>query len=96
MTDLASLPGLGPKSARWLNESGIHSLAQLQAIGAIRAYAMVSAQRPVSLNLLYALVGALEGRRWQDVAKQDRASLIMALDGYQQLTQMAKEDDQPA
>jgi DNA transformation protein len=37
----------------------------------------------VSLNLLWALEGALTGRPWQEVAVADRASLLMALEDAQ-------------
>ena len=39
--------------------------------------------RRVSLNLLWAIEGALTGRRWQEVAETDRASLLMALEDVQ-------------
>lgn len=36
-----------------------------------------------SLNLLWALEGALSGRSWRQVAEQDRLSLLMALEDAQ-------------
>lgn len=78
---LAELPNLGPRSIEFLAAVGITSLAHLRELGAVRAFVRARAQNPaVSLNLLWALEGALTGRRWQEVAETDRASLLMALE----------------
>lgn len=78
---LAALRNLGPKSVQMLADAGITQAAQLRRLGAVRAYLQTKAQHPqASLNLLWALEGALTGRAWQDVAEADRASLLMALD----------------
>lgn len=82
------LPGLGPKSLEALKEIGIHSRADLEQIGAIRAYVKLKKEcksvKP-SLNFLYGLVGALEGRPWQEVARHDKGRLLLELESYQQL-----------
>ncbi len=82
---LADLPNLGPRSLQSLAAAGITSLARLHELGAVRAFVLARAHalgrnQAVSLNLLWALEGALTGRRWQDVADADRASLLMALE----------------
>lgn len=41
-----------------------------------------------SLNLLYALVGALEGEHWLSIAKSQKSQLIMALDDYHELEKL--------
>ncbi|MGL4409082.1 MAG: TfoX/Sxy family DNA transformation protein [Zoogloea sp.] len=80
-TPVGRLPNLGPKSARMLADAGIRTLAELQALGAVRAYARIKATQPgASLNLLWALEGALTGSPWQTVAREHRASLLLALD----------------
>ena len=60
----------------------------LQCVGAINAYLTLweanPDQRP-SLNFLYALVGALEGRSWLNVAQEDRYRLLMELEGFEEL-----------
>ncbi len=82
---LASLPNLGPKSAQFLLDAGITSHAQLQRLGAVRAYTMVKRVQPrASLNLLWALEGALSGLHWRVVAKEHRTSLMLALDAHDQ------------
>jgi DNA transformation protein len=72
---------LGPRSREWLAGAGIDSIERLRTTGSVRAYAAVrrSGARP-SLNLLWALEGALTGERWQDVAREHRTSLLLALE----------------
>ncbi len=83
---LADVPNLGPASQAMLCKAGIADFAALQALGAVRAYVQTKAACPkASLNLLWALEGALSGRTWQDVAAHDRASLLMALEDAQAL-----------
>jgi len=82
--EIAALPNLGPKSQAMLASVGITTLAELRALGAIPAYVRVKASGDnASLNLLWALEGALTGRHWRDVARTDRSSLLLALDTYQ-------------
>lgn len=84
VAQLAKLPNLGPRSVASLAAAGITSLERLQGLGAVRAFVRVRSLNPsVSLNLLWALEGALTGRRWQEVAETDRASLLMALEDVQ-------------
>ena len=45
-----------------------------------------------SLNLLYALVGALEDKHWIDIARQERGRLLLEVDGYEDLARMLKEE----
>lgn len=84
--EIAALPNLGPKSLAMLAAVGITTLDTLRKLGAVAAYAKVKAHAGAnaSLNLLWALEGALSGETWQEVAKNHRASLLMALDYYEQ------------
>lgn len=78
---LAAIPNLGPKSAAMLSSAGITSLDQLKAMGAIEAFVRVKHLHVgASLNLLWALEGALTGEPWQRVAKEHRTSLLLALE----------------
>ena len=78
---IAHLHGLGPKSQAMLAGAGITTVAQLRRIGSVRAYASVKAAgAQASLNLLWALEGALTGLPWQVVAKEHRLSLLLALE----------------
>jgi DNA transformation protein len=78
------LPNLGPKSQQMLQVAGIRSVAQLRKLGSVAAYVKVkNAGAPVSLNLLWALEGALTGLPWQVVAREHRTSLLLALEHMQ-------------
>jgi DNA transformation protein and related proteins len=67
-----------------LRAAGIHSAEQLQSLGAVAAYARCKrSNKGASLNLLWALEGALTGLPWQVVAKEHRTSLLLALDSYE-------------
>lgn len=78
---LAQLRNLGPASAAMLLDAGIRTPTQLRQLGAVRAFDRVRQLDPkASLNLLWAIEGALSDRPWQQVADEDRASLLMALE----------------
>jgi DNA transformation protein len=80
--ELARLRNLGPVSAAWLVAAGILSAAELRRLGAVAAYHRVATHRSgdASLNLLYALEGALRGVRWDRIPAADRAALRAAVD----------------
>lgn len=79
--NIADLPNLGPKSQQMLAQAGIHTLEQLRELGAVRAYVQVKCSGArSSLNLLWAMEGALSGRHWQEVAKHDRLCLLLELE----------------
>jgi DNA transformation protein len=83
----SSLPNLGPKSQQMLALAGITTFEQLHALGAVAAFVRVkrSGGSP-SLNLLWALEGALTGLRWQEVAREHRTSLLLALEQHERET----------
>jgi DNA transformation protein len=84
LTDIAKLPNLGPKSKEMLAAAQIQTVAQLRKLGAIAAYARVKQRNgKASLNLLWALEGALTGLPWQVVAREHRTSLLWGLEQYQ-------------
>ena len=78
---LCQLPNLGPKSAAVLRRAGITDVKTLRTMGSVAAYALAKTTEPrVSLNLLWALEGALSGLPWQQVAREHRTSLLLALE----------------
>jgi DNA transformation protein and related proteins len=81
MSDKDKLRNIGPKSAAWLRQVGVRSLEDLQEAGAIETYMRVKRAgfRP-SLNLLYALEGALLDCHWQEIPDDRRSELILAVD----------------
>lgn len=67
-----------------LAAAGITSLAQLQSLGAVAAYSQIKhSGANASLNLLWALEGALTGISWQEVAREHRTSLLLALETHE-------------
>lgn len=78
---ITDLQGLGPKSQLMLAGAGIETVTQLKRLGSVRAYAKVKATGAnASLNLLWALEGAITELPWQVVAKEHRVSLLLALE----------------
>jgi len=92
---LRDLPGLGVKSEAMLKTIGINTPAQLQQSGAVSTYLKLKQVDAcsVSLNLLYAMVGALAGKSWLTIARQERERLLAELEGYAELEQMMKSSD---
>lgn len=73
------LRNIGPKSAAWLRQVGLRSREDLAAVGALEAYMRVKrAGFKPSLNLLYALEGALMDCHWQEVPEARRNELVQA------------------
>ena len=82
--DFASLANLGPKSQQMLQAAGITTYEELCRLGAVNVYLRVKQSGAnASLNLLWALEGAITGEHWQVVAREHRTSLLMALDDAQ-------------
>lgn len=76
-----SFRGLGPRSLAWLAEVGIDAPQQLAALDPFEVYSHVRARQPrASVNLLYALIGAIEDRDWRDVARVERNSILLRLE----------------
>ena len=75
------LRNIGPKSAAWLRQVGLRSRADLEAVGTVEAFMRVKrAGFKPSLNLLYALEGALRDCHWQEVPDDRRGELVLAAD----------------
>ena len=73
------LRNIGPKSAAWLRQVGLRTREELEALGAVAAFMRVKrAGFKPSLNLLYALEGALLDCHWQEVPEPRRAELVQA------------------
>ncbi|NDB25225.1 MAG: competence-specific regulator [Gammaproteobacteria bacterium] len=84
---ICDLRNLGPQAERMLASVGIHSVEDLRRIGALEAYLAVQRSGQTrSLNLLWALVGALEpwpeGRDWREIAASEaRLPLMLQVEG---------------
>lgn len=70
---------VGPKSAAWLRQVGVRTQDDLVRLGAVEAFMKVKRAgfRP-SLNLLYALEGALVDCHWADLPEERKAALLQA------------------
>ncbi len=74
--ELTQLPDLGETTARWLEAVGVVTEKQLQTLGAVGAYRVLKAQGyPVTLHLVYAVHGALNGFDWRRLPPADKARL---------------------
>jgi hypothetical protein len=79
---LENLRNLGPQSARWLRDVGIHTEQDLRQVGPVFAYLLVKRAEPkTSLNLLWALAAALEDRDWRELDPRQRESLLDQVQG---------------
>src|SRR5215468_12570707 len=72
---------VGPKSAAWLRQVGVRTQADLERLGPVEAFMKVKRAgfRP-SLNLLYALAGAIENCHWADLPDERKAALVTAVE----------------
>ena len=68
-SELSGLKNIGKVTERWLNGIGVYDEESLRRMGAVSAYRRIrEAEAGASLNLLYALHGALTGTHWNDLA----------------------------
>ncbi|WP_420627556.1 TfoX/Sxy family protein [Candidatus Leptofilum sp.] len=82
-SELESLLNLGPKSTTWLANIGVHTQQELSEMGIMSAYCLLKAQGyPVSLNLLYALYGALHDMPWNKVPPEVKQELKADVEGF--------------
>lgn len=71
-----------------LAAAGIGSVARLRRVGALTAFARARRVDPAaSLNLLYALVGALDDTPWQQVRRTRKLELLIAVEDEQRRQQ---------
>lgn len=78
---ISKLRNLGGRSQDMLAAAGITTVSQLKAKGAAAAFMAVKrAGYTPSLNLLWAIEGALTDRDWKEVAREDRLSLLTQLE----------------
>lgn len=78
--EIANAKNIGPQSAEWLRCTGIATLADLKLRGAPAAFLAVkqAGHRP-SLNLLWALAGALQGKHWMTLTTAEKSALTAEL-----------------
>src|SRR5690606_31959147 len=75
------LRNIGPKSAAWLRQVGLRTQEDLVAAGPVDAFMRVRrAGFKPSLNMLYALEGALQDCHWQEIPEARRTELVAAVE----------------
>lgn len=76
MRELESMRNLGPVSAAWLRQAGVSTVSELRQLGAVAAFARVKRRQPMaSLNLLWALAGALDNKDVRELSAMERLRL---------------------
>lgn len=96
MSTTDRLKNVGPKSAAWLRQVGVRTMEELAALGAVGAFIKVKrAGFKPSLNLLYALEGALLGCHWQQVPEDRRAQLLAEAEAESALLPLPKGKRKP-
>ena len=91
--DLNALKGIGPKSLYQLRTIGINNKDDLIREGAVPTYLKLKQQyKNISLNFLYAMVGALEDKHWRDIAATRREELLLQIEGHKAIAAMAATD----
>jgi len=66
-----------------LNAAGIYTRHDLEKLGPVSAYvAVIEAGCKPSLNLLWAIAGALRGEHWSKLPDDYRASLLLEYDAW--------------
>ncbi|QIL86363.1 TfoX/Sxy family DNA transformation protein [Vibrio sp. HDW18] len=78
---LKNLPNLRLATERMLKKAGIETVASLQSNGSVAAYKAIQRTHTaeVSLELLWALEGAIEGKHWSVIPQQRRDELLSHL-----------------
>ena len=79
--DSNKIRNVGPKSAAWLRQVGVRTQDDLEKLGPVEAFMKVKRAgfRP-SLNLLYALAGAIEDCHWADLPDERKKALVAAVE----------------
>ena len=83
---------VGPKSAAWLRQIGVHTIEDLRRLGPVEVY--LKAKRAgfkVGKNLLYALAGALEDCHWTNLSKAEKERLSILVDAAEEKAALAKK-----
>jgi nucleotidyltransferase/DNA polymerase involved in DNA repair len=81
---ISDLRNLGPKSQAILAKVGIDTLAKLRKAGPVPAYLQAKhADKAVSINLLYGLVGSIENCDWREVQRDRKLELLNAIEEYE-------------
>lgn len=78
---LRDLKGLGIKSEEDLSKVGINTIEEFMNADPFDLYKKLKETVPgISLNFLYAMIGAQEGKDWREISKARRTEILLQLD----------------
>ena len=71
------MKNIGKVSRAWLFEIGIQDISQLRRFGSVQVYKMIRMNHPnkASLNLLWALEGAIQDIHWTEIPEELKEEL---------------------
>lgn len=89
---VSSIPNLGPASEAAFARAGIHTAAELRALGADEAYRrlLLSGSPPHFIGY-YVLVMGLQGRPWNDCKGEEKKGLRLRFDAIKASIEGTKE-----
>ena len=74
---IENLRNIGATTGQWLRDTGIRTIADLQAVGATSAFRRVQLRHnEVSWNLLWSLVAGLQDRDWRELSDADKQRVL--------------------
>ena len=81
MTGVEVLKNLGPQSRAWLAEIDVTSSEDLQALGAVEAYARLRFRfgPAITRNMLHAMAAALANVDWRQLSSAEKDALDLAV-----------------
>ena len=85
MSTAPKIRNVGPKSAAWLRQVGVRSGAEIIELGALEVFLKVKkAGFKPSLNLLYALEGAVQDCHWTALSSERKGELVLAVNALEE------------
>ena len=90
---IKELRNLGPSSAAMLSSVGVNTFNDLQRIGPYTIYTKLlkSADFKPGLNLLYAMLGALQDKHWTEF-KSQKGEILIQLESYLEFEAVFEQD----
>lgn len=80
ISEISRLRNLGGKSEAWLNGIGVFTLDDLKRLGSVEIYRLLRQQGiNGTLNLVYAIEGAINDLDWRELPPQMKADLKAAV-----------------
>lgn len=77
---VTKLKNIGLTTGHWLNHVGIFTREDLEEIGVVEAYKALKAHVPTaSLNVLWAMDGALTNKHWTKISNKRKTELLSSV-----------------